>query len=122
MLAWRFSQLDYRPKDGALIHKSRREHFSSHTCFINRFKVLKGLKTFDLILASAHIKGQDKKDIQEEMREALIEDYKRPKALKKSKAKRAASTDVVTGSRRTTKKAKKASTSVSIGISHTPYR
>ena len=79
---------------------------SGHTCFTNRFKLLKGLKTFDLTLASAHIKDKDKKDIQEEMREALIKDYTRPKELKKSKAKRVASGDVASGVRKTTKKAK----------------
>ncbi|CAF9934442.1 hypothetical protein IMSHALPRED_009721 [Imshaugia aleurites] len=94
-----------------------KEHFSGHTCFTNRFKVLKGLKTFDLILASAFIKDEDKKGIQEEMREKLIKDYARPKDQKKSKAKRVASTDVVAGSGKATKKAKKANTSVSIETS-----
>lgn len=91
-----------------------KEQLLGHTCFTNRFKVLKGLKTFDLILASAHIKQKDKKEIQEEMREALIKGYKRPKELQKSKAKRAAPTDVVAGSRKAAKKAKKANTTVSI--------
>lgn len=90
-----------------------KEQILGHTCFTNRFKLLKGLKTFDLVLASAIIKASDKKEIQEEMREALIKDYKRPKPIKKTKLKRAASTDPVTGSKKATKKAKKANTSVS---------
>lgn len=91
-----------------------KEQLSGHTCFTNRFKLLKGLKTFDLILASAFIKAKDKKDIQEEMRETLIKDYKRPKQLKKSKSKRAASSDPVADSKKATKKAKNANTSVSL--------
>lgn len=94
-----------------------KEHFSNHTCYINRFKMLKGLKTFDLIPASAYIKDKEKKDIQEGMREELIKDYARPKEPKKSEAKRAASTDVVAGSRKATKKAKKVNASVSIEAS-----
>ncbi|CAF9915666.1 MAG: hypothetical protein ALECFALPRED_010297 [Alectoria fallacina] len=89
-----------------------KEQVSGHTCLTNRFKVLKGLKTFNLILTSAYIKKQDKKDIQEEMREKLIKDYARPKELKKSKTKRAASAEVVAGSRKATKKSKKANTSI----------
>lgn len=91
-----------------------KEQMSGHTCFTNRFKVLKGLKTFDLILASAFIKAKDKKDIQEEMRETLIKGYKRPKQLKKSKPKRAASSDPVTDPKKATKKTKTANTSVSL--------
>ena len=90
-----------------------KEQMIGHTCFTNRFKLLKGLKTFDLVLASALIKAQDKKEIQEEMREALIKDYKRAKLIKKTKPKRAASTDLVAGSKKATKKAKKANTPVS---------
>lgn len=95
-----------------------KQQMSGHTCFTNRFKVLKELKSFDLILASAYIKAQDKKDIEEEMREALIKDYKRPKQPKKSKIKRAASTDLVASSGKATKKAKKADTLVSFQISY----
>ena len=84
-----------------------------HTCFTNRFKSLKGLKTLDIVLPSALIKAQDKKAIQEEMRETLIKDYKRSKLTKKTKPKRAASTDLVAGSKKATKKAKKANTPVS---------
>ena len=87
---------------------------SGHTCFTSRFKVLKDLKTFDLTLGSAYINHKDKKDIQEEMREALIKDYARPKALKK---KRAAPADVVVASSKAIKKAKKANASVSTEIS-----
>ena len=90
-----------------------KEQMLGHTCFTNRFKVLKGLKTFDLVLASALIKSQDKKEIQEEMRETLIKDYKRSKLIKLTKPKRAASTDLAPGSRKATKKAKKANTPVS---------
>lgn len=93
----------------------RKEEVSGHTCLTNRFKVLKGLKTLDFILTSAHMKDKEKKDIQEEMREKLIKEYVRPKELKKSKAKvkRAASTEVVGGSKKPTKKVKKGNTSVS---------
>ena len=94
-----------------------KQEILGHTCFSNRFKVLKKLKTFDLTLTSAHIKRQDKKDIQEEMREALIKDYQRPKELTKPKNKRAAPADVVSGSRKALKKLKKASTPVSIETS-----
>ena len=90
-----------------------KEQMLGHTCFTNRFKVLKGLKTFDLVLPSALIKAQDKKEIQEEMRETLIKDYKRSKLTKTTKSKRAASTDLAPGSRKATKKAKKANTPVS---------
>ena len=90
-----------------------KEQMLGHTCFTNRFKVLKGLKTFDLVLASAFIKAQDKKEIQEEMRETLIKDYRRSKLIKLTKPKRAASTDLAPGSRKATKKAKKANTPVS---------
>lgn len=91
-----------------------KDQISGHTCFTNRFKVLKDLKTFDLILATAFIKAKDKKDIQEEMREALIKGYNRPKQLKKSKPKRAASSDLVADPKKVTKKAKNANTSVSL--------
>ena len=93
----------------------RKEEVSGHTCLTNRFKVLKGLKTLDFVLTSAYIKDQEKKNIQEEMREKLIKDYVRPKKLQKSKAKvkRAASTEVVGGSKKPTKKVKKSNTSVS---------
>ena len=90
-----------------------KEQMLGHTCFTNRFKLLKGLKTIDLVLASAFIKAQDKKEIQEEMRETLIKDYRRSKLVKMTKPKRAASTDLVPGSRKATKKAKKANTPVS---------
>ena len=91
-----------------------KEQLSGHTCFTNRFKVLTGLKTFDLILGSALIKMKDKKDIQEEMREKLIEGYVRPKEPKKAQTKRPASADIVAGSRKATKKTKKAKNPVSI--------
>lgn len=94
-----------------------KEQVSGHTCLTNRFKVLKRLKTFDFILTSAHIKDQDKKDIQEEMRGKLLEDYTRPKELKKPNGKRVASSDIVVGSRNATKKANKADTTVSIEAS-----
>ena len=81
----------------------------SSTCFTNRFKVLKDLKTFDLTLASAYIKGNEKNEIVEEMREALIKDYARSKALKK---KRAAPADVMVASSKAIKKSKKAKASV----------
>ena len=85
-----------------------KEQLLGHTCFVNRFKALKGLKTFDITLASALIKTRDKEAIQEEMREALIKDYKRSKQPKKSKTKRGASADIMLGSSNVVKKAKKA--------------
>ena len=93
---------------------------SGHTCFTNRFNVLKGLKTFDLILGSAYIEDEDKKDIQEEMRETLIKNYTRPKQLKMSKSKRVASNDLLASSRKATKKAKKANTAVGFEKSSFP--
>ena len=92
------------------------KEFTGHTCFTNRFKVLK-LKTFDLTLTSAHIKAEEKKDIQENMRKALIKDYSRPKELKNAKAKRAASADFAVDPRTATKKPKKANALVSSGMS-----
>ena len=94
-----------------------KQQVSGHTCIIHRFKVLKGLKTFDFILTSAFIEDDDKKEIQEEMREKLIKGYVRPKELKKSKGKRTASSDVVADPKKGTKKAKKANTTVSIEAS-----
>ena len=91
-----------------------KQQVSGHTCFIDRFKVLKGLKTFDFLLTSAFIEDEDKKEIQEEMREKVIKGYVRPKELKKSKGKRTASSDVVADPKKATKKAKKANTTVSI--------
>ena len=90
-----------------------KEQMLGHTCFTNRFKSLKGLKTFDLVLASGLVKAQDKTEIQEEMRETLIKDYQRSKLIRTTKPKRAASTDLAPGSRKASKKAKKANTSVS---------
>ena len=94
-----------------------KQQVSGHTCIINRLKVLKGLKTFDFILTSAFMDDDEKKEIQEEMREKLIKGYVRPKELKKSKGKRTASSDVVADPKKGTKKAKKANTTVSIEAS-----
>ena len=96
-----------------------KEQISGHTCFTDRFKVLKELKSFDLDLASAHISFFVKIDIQEEMRETLIKGYKRPKRTTKAKPKRAASTDLVASSGKATKKVKKANTSVSFLVLRT---
>ena len=71
----------------------------------------------DFILPSVHIDDEEKKEVQEEMREKLIKDYARPKVPKKSKGKRTASSDVVADPKKGTKKAKKASTTVSIEAS-----
>ncbi|KAF6233854.1 hypothetical protein HO173_008066 [Letharia columbiana] len=87
--------------------KFPKEVVSEHVCFTNRFKVLKGLKTFDLILTPSSISKGDKKDIQETMRENLIKDYVRPKELTKSKAKRMVSTESNEGSKKPAKKVKK---------------
>lgn len=95
-----------------------KQQVSGHTCFIDRFKVLKGLKTFDFILTSAFIEDKDKKEIQEELREKVIKGYHRPKELEKSKGKRTASSDVVADARKGTKKAKKANHTVSTEASN----
>lgn len=97
----------------------RKDQVSGHTCFIHRFTVLKGLKSLDFILTSAYIEGEEKQEIQEEMREKLINGYVRPKALKKSKSKRTASSDVLVDPKKGTKKVKKGNTTVSI-IASTP--
>ena len=90
-----------------------KEIVSEHACFTNRFKVLKSLKTFDLILTPSAISKADKRDIQETMRENLIKDYIRPKELKNSKAKRVASTKSNEGSTKPAKKVKKGNGMVS---------
>ena len=101
--------------------KYPKEAVSEHTCFTNRFKVLKGLKTFDLVLTPTSISKYDEKDIQETMRESLIKDYvRRPIVIKKSKAKRAASTESNEDSKKQTKKAKKGNSMVSSSL-HVQY-
>lgn len=87
--------------------KYPKEAVSEHVCFTNRFKVLKSLTTFDLIMTPSSISKGEKKDIQETMRESLIKDYVRPKQLKRSKAKRTASTEGNEGPTKQAKKAKK---------------
>ena len=57
---------------GGVRKEEIKEEILGHTGFTNSFKVLKGLKTFDLILGSAFIKAKDKEEIQEEMRETLL--------------------------------------------------
>lgn len=99
-----------------VIGKFPKEAVSEHVCFINRFKVLKGLKSFDLILTPSSISKGDKKEIQETMRENLIKDYVRPKELKKSKAKRTANTESNEGSTKPAKKVKKGNSTVSISL------
>ena len=81
---------------------------SEHVCFTNRFKVLKNLKTFDLILTPTSISKSEEKETQETMREALIKDYIRPKKPGKSKMKRTAIIDSNEMSTKPAKKAKKA--------------
>jgi len=84
-----------------------KEAYLGHKCFANRFAVaLKGIKSFDVILSSGLIGKKAKEEIQEEMRETLIEGYKRPKQTKSQKAKRNAMSE--TGEKKPAKKAKKA--------------
>lgn len=87
--------------------KYPKEAVSEHVCFTNRFKVLKSLKTFDLILTPSSISKGNKKGIQETIRESLIKGYVLPKELKKPKAKRAASTESNEYSTKLTKRPKK---------------
>lgn len=83
-----------------------KEAFLGHKCFANRFAaVMKGIKSFEVILSSGLIGKKAKEAIQEEMRETLIEDYKRPKETKSKKAKRNATSE--TGDKKPAKKAKK---------------
>lgn len=83
------------------------EAFLGHKCFASRFAaVLKEIKSFDVILSSGLIGKKVKDEIQEEMRETLIEGYKRPKQTKSKKAKRNATSE--TGEKKPSKKAKKA--------------
>ena len=89
------------------------EGVSEHACFTNQFKVLKNLKTFDLVLTPTSIPESKKKDTQETMREALIKNYIRPKKPGKSKMKRTANIDSNEMSRKPAKKAKKGNSKVS---------
>lgn len=83
-----------------------KEAFLGHKCFANRFaSAMKGIKSFDVILASGMFSKKIKEDIQEEIREILIKGYKRPNEPK-SKTKRN-STSEPDGSKKPTKKVKK---------------
>ena len=86
---------------------------SEHACFTNRLKVLKNLKTFDLILTPTSIPKSEKKDTVETMREILIKNYIRPKEPGKSKMKRTANIDSNEISTKPAKKAKKCNSKVS---------
>lgn len=97
--------------------KYPKEAVSEHVCFTNRFKVLKSLKTFDLILTPSSISKGNKKGIQETIRESLIKGYVLPKELKKPKAKRAASTESNEYSTKLTKRPKKGNSMVSHSLS-----
>ena len=89
------------------------EAVSEHACFTNRFKVLKDLKTFDLVLTPSSIPKSQKKSTQETMRENLIKKYVRPKKPGKSRTKRTADLDSNEMSTTSAKKAKRASSKVS---------
>ena len=95
------------------------EAVSEHACFTNRFKVLKNLKTFDLILTPTSIPKSDKMNTQETMREALIKKYIRPKKPGKSKMKRTANIDSNEMSAKPAKKVKKGNSKVSEALART---
>ena len=84
-----------------------KEAVDEHPCFANRFKGLKELKTFNLILGSGEIKPAAKMDLQEEMRERLIKGYVRPKDCKTSNTKRTANTETDPSPKKPSKKAKR---------------
>ena len=94
---------------------------SEHVCFTNRLKVLKDLKTFDLILTPGSIAKSEKESTQETMRENLIKDYVRPKKRGKSRTKRTANFDSNEVSTKPAKKAKTASSKVSEALARTSY-
>ena len=90
-----------------------KEAFSGYKCFTSRMvDNIKGLKSFEVLLGSYVMTEQDKEDIQEEMREALMPGHKPPKQPKSSKGKRKATTDLDSADANT-KKAKKTKTKVS---------
>ena len=95
-----------------------KEALLGHSCFSDRFKVSKSLRTFDLIAASAMIKDADKTDLVETMRERLIKGYVRPKEDDKSKTKRTAPSEGEMKPKAPSKKAKKGNTKVSSLIIH----
>ncbi|KAK3171985.1 hypothetical protein OEA41_004069 [Lepraria neglecta] len=84
-----------------------KESLLDHHCFTCRFKKLKQLKSFDLVLGSGMITKADKDDLVEEMRTRLIKGYIRPQKAKTSKNKRAATSDSDTKPKTPSKKAKK---------------
>ena len=61
-----------------------KEALLGHYCFTDRFKCLKGLNSLDLVLGSGRISDKAKKEIAEEMKEKLIQGYRRPKESRKS--------------------------------------
>lgn len=85
-----------------------KEMLIGHTCWINTYKELKQLKTFDLTLASGLIKEEQKTQIQEICRKELINGYVSPEEGKSTvtRSKRPASNDSSLQLGRPTKKAK----------------
>ena len=95
------------------------EAVSEHACFTNRLKVLKNLKSFDLILTPGSIPKSEKESTQETMRVVLIKNYVRPKKRGKSTTKRTANFDSNEMSTKPAKKAKRASSKVSEALAGT---
>ena len=94
----------------------KKEVLTGYACITNRFKVLKGLESFDIILACGLISKRNKRDLQETMRETLIKDYVRPKELQMSEMKRTASVENPDGSARPAKKVMKGNATVSFSL------
>ena len=98
-----------------------KELLLDHHCFTDRFKKLKQLKSFDLVLGSGMITEVDKDDLVEEMRTRLIKGYIRPQKAKTSKNKRAATSNSDTKPMAPSKKAKKGHAKVSTLPSTNPH-
>lgn len=89
-----------------------------HTCFSNRFLVLTGLKSLDLVLATAMISHEVKQHIQEEIKTRLIKSYIPKPELEKSPnaltSKRTATSDDEHMTIKPAKRAKKESENVGL--------
>lgn len=86
-----------------------KDAFLGHKCFAQLFADMNGIESLDIVLCSKLLGTKAKEEIQEEMRETIIEGYKRP--LKEKKKKRNATSE--TGDKKPVKKLKKATKVVS---------
>ena len=92
-----------------------KEAFLGHKCFTARFTAeMKNIESFNVTLGSGLITRSVKEEIQEEMREAVVKGYKRPKKAK-PKTKRGIGSE--SGDKKPAKKAKKAIQTVSVPFS-----